>query len=161
VVHPVGLDDEFLVVHALPGDRHVGRSGLGVLLDQPVVALEEHLQDVIAGPERVQLRPAIEVLERIVRAVVGAPAHEALQVAAVVEVFLKNSRHAGTLSARSCRSSVAHRGGPSTMRIHIRTADDGDVVGLPAIADLHRPGRAALRVTRREMRNEHASPSLT
>ena len=89
VVHPVGLDDELLVVHALPGDRHVGRLGLGVLLDQSLVTLGVHLQDVVAGAQRVQLRPAVEVLEGVVGAVVRAPAHEALQVAAVVEVLLE------------------------------------------------------------------------
>ena len=71
------------------GDRHVGGPGLGVLLDQALVTLGVHLQDVVAGAQRMQLRPAVEVLERIVGPVVGAPAHEALQVAAVVEVFLE------------------------------------------------------------------------
>jgi hypothetical protein len=88
VVHPVGLDDEFLVVHALPGDRHIGRPGLGVLLDEAVVTAEEHLANLVVCSERVQFRPVVEILERVVRPVVGAPAHEALKVAAVVEVFL-------------------------------------------------------------------------
>ena len=76
MVHPVGLDDEFLVVHPLPGDRHVGRPGLGVLLEQPLVTLEEHLEHVVAGAQRVQFGPVVEVFKRIVRAVIGAPAHE-------------------------------------------------------------------------------------
>ena len=88
VVHPVGLDDEFLVVHALPGDRHVGGFRLRVLLDQAVVTAEEHLENFIAGPQGVQFRPVVEILERVVRTVIGAPAHEALKVTAVVEVFL-------------------------------------------------------------------------
>ena len=87
MVHPVGLDDEFLVIHALTGDRHVGGSRLGVLRDEPVVPLGEHAQDLVRRTERVQLGPAVEILERIVRAVVGAPPHEALQVAPGVEVL--------------------------------------------------------------------------
>ena len=89
MVHPVGLDDEFFVVHALPGDRDVGCPGLGVLLEQPLVTLEEHLEHFIAGPQRVQFGPVVEVFKRVVRAVIGAPAHEALKVAAVVEVFFE------------------------------------------------------------------------
>ena len=124
MVHPVGLDDELLVVHALPGDRHVGRPGLGVLLDQPLVALGEHLEDLVAGAERVQLRPAVEVLERIVRTVVGAPAHEALKVAAVVEVLLEE------LAARRhvLGQQLPLQRRPAR-RVHVRADSERDVGG--------------------------------
>jgi hypothetical protein len=52
------------------------------------VALRVHPQDVVAGAEGVQLRPPIEILERIVGTVVRAPTREDLQVAAAVEVFI-------------------------------------------------------------------------
>ena len=41
------------------------------------------------GAKRVQFGPMVEVLEGIVRAVVGAPAHEDEQVPAVVEILLE------------------------------------------------------------------------
>ena len=34
-----------------------------------------------------EFRPAIEILKRIIRPIVGAPTYEALQVALVVKVF--------------------------------------------------------------------------
>ena len=89
MMHPIGLDDELLVVHPLPGNRHVGCPGFGVLLEQSLVTGEEHLEHVIVGSQRVQFGPVVEIFERVVRAVIGAPTHEALKVAAVVEVFLE------------------------------------------------------------------------
>ena len=53
------------------------------------MALEVHLHDLVARAERVQLGPMVEVLDRVVRAVVRAPADEAQQVAAIVEVLLE------------------------------------------------------------------------
>ncbi len=82
VVHPIGLHDEFLRVHALTRDRHLGGACFGVLLQQALVALRIHPQDVVAGAEGVQLRPPIEMLEGIVGPIVRAPAHEGPQVAA-------------------------------------------------------------------------------
>ena len=76
-MHPVGLDDELLLVHPLPRDWHVGGARLGVLLEQALVALRVHPKDLVARAQCVQLRPAIEVLERVVGPVVRAPAHEA------------------------------------------------------------------------------------
>jgi hypothetical protein len=73
----------------LASDRHIGRLGFGVLLDQTIVTRHVHREDVVAGAQRVELGPTVEVLERIVRPVIGAPAHEALEVAAVVEVFVE------------------------------------------------------------------------
>ena len=87
VVHPVGLNDELLVVHALARDGDVGRPRLGVLREQTFVALRKHREDVVARAERMQFGPVIEILERIIRAVVRAPADEALETSAVVEVF--------------------------------------------------------------------------
>ena len=54
----------------------------------PSCALQVQPRDLVVGAERVQLGPAIEVLERIVRPVVRAPAQEALQIAALVVVLL-------------------------------------------------------------------------
>jgi hypothetical protein len=72
--------------------------------------LHEHLTDLVARTQRVELRPTIEVLERIVRAVVGAPAHDTLEIAAVVKILAEELAACGTFSASSWRSSVAHRG---------------------------------------------------
>ena len=96
VVHPIGLDDELLVVHALSRDRHLGRLRLGVLPEQALVTLGIHLENVVGRTERVQLGPAVEILECIVGSVVGAPAHDALEMTAIVEVLreeLATRRH--------------------------------------------------------------------
>ena len=83
MVHPVGLDDEFLVVHALPGDRHVGCPGGGVLLDQPFVTLEEHLETHRRPPARAT-RAVVEVFKTR-RSASLAPQDEALKVDRAVE----------------------------------------------------------------------------
>ena len=53
----------------------------------PSRPLTIQLQDLVAAAERVQLGPAGEVLERVVGAVVGAPAQHALHVAAFVVIL--------------------------------------------------------------------------
>ena len=55
-----------------------------------------HLENVVGRTERVQLGPAVEILECIVGSVVGAPAHDALEMTAIVEVLreeLATGRH--------------------------------------------------------------------
>ena len=46
-------------------------------------------QDLVVCAERVQLGPAVEVLEGVVRPVVRAPAQECLEIAAVVVILLE------------------------------------------------------------------------
>ena len=80
----------------------------------PSHAREVQPQDLVAAPERVQLRPAIEVLERIVRPVVRAPAQEALEVAARVVVLLEELTARGDvvgqeLSLEPCPGGRRHR----------------------------------------------------
>src|SRR5438445_2030965 len=59
------------------------------LFEKAFPTFEIHLENFVTGAERVQLRPAIEVLEGVVWPIVGAPAHEALQITAVVEAAFK------------------------------------------------------------------------
>ena len=87
VVHPVRLGGEIPHVHARPSGRDVGRSRLGVLAGHPVPGGEVRLEDLVVCPERVQLRPAIEVLECVVGPVVGSPTQEGLEITACVVVF--------------------------------------------------------------------------
>ena len=89
--------------------------------DHPVEAFAVETQHLIASAERVQLGPAGEVLERIVRTVVRAPAQDALHVAALVVVLpieLGECRR-----ARVQHSALQHR---PLGRFHLRVdADDG------------------------------------
>ena len=94
---PVGQRAELLVVHPVHARGHelVGLR-LGVLLDHALVALQIHLDDLVVGAKGMQLGPVIEVLERVIRAVVRAPADKHQQIALVVEIFLEElarSRH--------------------------------------------------------------------
>ena len=93
VVHPVGLHRKVLVVHALTADRHVGRPGLGELAVHAFPRPQMQLEDLVARSQRMQLRPAGRVLERIVRAVVGAPSDDVLEVAALVVVLREERLH--------------------------------------------------------------------
>ena len=88
VVHPVRLRRELLHVHAVASGRDVGGLRLGVLAEHAFEPGEVAPEDLVVSPQRVQLRPAVEVLERIVGPVVGAPAQDALHVAAGVVVLL-------------------------------------------------------------------------
>ena len=87
MVHPVGLHRKILVEHALAADRHVGRPRLGELANHALPRPQMQLEDLVARPQRMQLRPAGRVLEGIVRAVVGAPSDEVPKVAALVVVL--------------------------------------------------------------------------
>ena len=93
MVHPVGLHRKILVVHALAADRHVGRPGLGELANHALPRPQMQLEDLVARPQRMQLRPAGRVLEGIVRAVVGAPSDDVPKVAALVVVLREERFH--------------------------------------------------------------------
>src|SRR3954468_16029464 len=88
-MHPVGLDDELLVVHAVAGNRNDRRASFGVLLQQSFAPPPEHLQDLVVRTKRVELGPAVEVFERIIGAIVRAPPYDALEVSVIVKIFLK------------------------------------------------------------------------
>ena len=49
----------------------------------PSQAVQVEAKDLVVCPERMQLRPAIEVLERVVGPVVRAPTQEDLEIAAL------------------------------------------------------------------------------
>ena len=92
VVHPVEAGGELLVVHAVGaqlGDRGLG---FGVLPDVAVHAAAEQLQHLLGAAEGVEIGPVGHVLRGIVGAVQGAPAHKALEVAALVEVAVVKRR---------------------------------------------------------------------
>ena len=73
VVEPVEHDREFLVVHAIAGEWHLGCPGLGVLLEMALPTLLVQLQDDVRSAESVEHRPIEHVLRRVVRAVVASP----------------------------------------------------------------------------------------
>ena len=119
-MHPVGLRRELLHVHAVAPRRNLRRLRLGVLPQHAVMRLQIELLDLIVGAERVELGPAVEVLEGIVRAVVRTPAQEALDVAAIVVVLpveLAAGRHL-------LGEETAFEHGPGRRR-HRRVDDDG------------------------------------
>ena len=130
MVHPIGLHDEFLRVHALTRDRHFRGAGLGVLLQQALVALRIHPKDFVACAESVQLRPPIEMLERIVGPIVGAPAHEGFQVAATVVILLEEFPGGGNVGGEQ----PPLQDGPA-WRLHPRLDANGDVRGLGSEPD--------------------------
>ena len=51
------------------------------------------LEDLVAGPQRMQLRPSGRVLEGIVRAIVGAPSDHVPKIAALVVVLREERLH--------------------------------------------------------------------
>ena len=85
-VLPVGHDREFAVVHALAGERHVLGLGGRVLGDIAVEGLLGHGQQAVAGAQRMQGRPVVDVLDGVVGTVIGAPALDRPQPAAIVEI---------------------------------------------------------------------------
>ena len=87
MVHPVGLHRKILVVHALATDRHLGRPCIRELANHALPRPEMQLKDLVAGPQRMQLRPPGRVLEGIVRAVVGTPSDDVPKIAALVVVL--------------------------------------------------------------------------
>ena len=89
VVLPVEHDREFLVVHPVPGKRHLDRLGLRVLPEVAFPRLLVHLEHDVRSPERMQHRPTGTVLGRIVRPVIAAPPLDTSQIAAFVKVSRK------------------------------------------------------------------------
>ena len=71
--------------------------------------LQMQLEDLVARSQRMQLRPAGRVLERIVRAVVGAPSDDVLEVAALVVVLREERLH----RRQRCRRESAARAWPT------------------------------------------------
>ena len=121
VMHPVGLRGELLHVHAVASGRHVRGLRFGVLAGHPLEGGEVALEDLVVRPQRVQLRPVVEVLERIVRPVVRAPAEEALDVAARVVILLVELAAGGHVVREEAAFERRPRG-----RRHRRVDGDGD-----------------------------------
>src|SRR5262249_33212411 len=76
----------FLEIH--PPARELDRHGLrlGVLPEMPLPRLLVAPADRVGPPEGVQHRPVVDALDGVVRSVVAAPALDAEQVAAIVEI---------------------------------------------------------------------------
>ncbi len=89
------------------------------------MALRIHPEDVVACAEGVQLRPPIEMFERIVGAIVRAPAHEGLQVAALVVILLEEFAGGGNVGGE--QAPLQNR---PARRFHARLEANGDVSGL-------------------------------
>ena len=87
-VDPVHFGVEFLEVHAVAGELHVGGLGQGVLPQVSLPGLLVHLQDVVGGAQRMKNGPVPEVLDGVVGTVEGAPPLGADQESPVIEVFL-------------------------------------------------------------------------
>ena len=106
-------------------------------LISPSWPFEVHLQDLVAGAQRVQLGPLVEVLEGVVGSVVRPPAHEALQVAAVVEVLLEEFAAGGGVAGQELPLEL----GPSR-RGHRRVDPDRDGLRRRLVASDGRSQRA-------------------
>ena len=113
-------EKSFTYMPSLPG-RHVGRLRLGVLARHALPGREVESKDLLVSAERMQLRPAIEVLEGIVRPVVCSPTEEGLQVAALVVVLLEELPARGKVVGQELALEPRPCGGG-----HRRIDDDGD-----------------------------------
>ena len=87
MVHPVEHDWKFPEVHTVAGERHIDGLFLCVLTE---VALKTPLEQVeyhVGSTQGVQRGPVELVLGCVVGAVIAAPARDALEVAALVEIL--------------------------------------------------------------------------
>ena len=89
VMQPVEHHGEFFVVHPVAGEGDVFRPGGRVLPQVAFPALLVHVEDRVGGAERVQDGPVAQVFDGVVGTVVAAPPHDALQVAALVEILVE------------------------------------------------------------------------
>ena len=71
-----------------------------VLLECPSYDGSIQLEDAIRAAQRVQQRPVVHVLDRVIGAVVRAPARKAAQVIALVEVLAWKISQASVCSAQ-------------------------------------------------------------
>ena len=93
VVHPVRMGRKLLEVHPIGGEGHELGPCLAELPHVAVVDPLGQLHDPGGAAQRVHLRPSVDVLDGVVRAVVHAPAQIGEQIAALVEVALGKALH--------------------------------------------------------------------
>ena len=117
-------------------------------------------QDRVGAAECVQHRPVVDVLDGVVRPVVAAPALDAFEIAAVVEVPVEELLAGAGLARNSSRSRSAQPGG--AIGVSIRTVRQS---ARRAVAGMARSVPPSRRV--RHTRHFHAilsspqSPRLT
>ena len=87
VVQPVEHYGKFLIVHPVLREWHVLGLGERVLPQMPFPRFLVHREHVLMPAERVQDRPVGAVLDRVIRPIIAAPAFDAQEPAAIVEVF--------------------------------------------------------------------------
>ncbi len=100
VVQPVEHHGEFFVVHSVAREGNVPRLGLGVLPQVAFPTFFVHFENAVGGAQRVQDGPVAQVFDRVVGTVVAAPALDALQVAALVEVLVEEDLAGGGVFAQ-------------------------------------------------------------
>ena len=166
VVNPIERDGKLAVVHAVAGELHVDGLGQRVLPQVPLPAFLVHGQHVIAAAQGVQQRPIGQALDGVVRAVVAAPALDAQQVAALVEVALVELATGGgvgpqdfalqerPLGRRHGRGDGDNRfrGGRTTVRMRDQdqygnARSNDSCGGSPAESKQHNPLPACHRLT--------------
>jgi hypothetical protein len=89
VVHPIRLGRELLDIHALAAGRDIARLRVRVLTGHAFPPLQVQVANLVRRPQRVQLRPSIEILKRVVGAIVRTPAEKRLQIPAIIVVLVE------------------------------------------------------------------------
>ena len=92
-VLPVVHRRELAPVHALTREFHLLGAQRAELFEMAVPGPANQRAQLLRAAQRVQVRPVVGVLDRVVGAVVGAPTLEALEVTAFVEVALEEGLH--------------------------------------------------------------------
>ena len=110
-MQPVEHDGEFFVVHAVPGERHVGRLGQRVLPQVPFPGLLVHLPHVVRAAEGVRSGQSLQF--SMASSGPSSPPQRSTHSSKPrsSKYFAKNSSQAAALARSSSRSSSAQAGG--------------------------------------------------
>ncbi len=85
-MEPVEHDGKFLVIHPVTRKGHISGPGRSILAEMALPGFLEKREDFIRTAQRVKNRPIVDILNRIVGSVVAAPALDAGEKSAIVEI---------------------------------------------------------------------------
>ena len=91
IMLPVHHHRKLFVVHPLARKRNILRLRQRVLPDMPLVGFPVHLPNPISPTHRMQMRPVVYILNRIVRPIIRTPSRHAQQKSLVVKIAIEKS----------------------------------------------------------------------
>ena len=100
VVEPVEHDGKLFVVHSLAGHGYFDGFCLGVLLQMALPAELVQIENIVVGAQGVKYRPVEQVFGCVVGAIVAAPARNAEEISAGVEVVVEKGPTAFSLRSQ-------------------------------------------------------------